>query len=136
MAYREDESNADWRHTRNRLRGQIIPALEEAFGRSVRTAVWRAAEILSAEEKCLSGLVPVEAIGAELAAGEVAALPVALQRRLVHLWLKAHGVGDVGFEDVEAVRGLATQVRPAKVNLSGGWHARRRAGRVFIERPG
>jgi len=135
LPYQEDDSNADARHTRNRLRSQIIPALEEAFGRSVGAAVWRAAEILTAEDEHLAGLVPTEWMTAELAVEQVAALPVALQRRLVHLWLSARGAADVGFEDVEAIRGLVTQLRPAKVNLAGGWHARRRAGRIFIERP-
>jgi tRNA(Ile)-lysidine synthase len=136
LAYREDESNADPRHTRNRLRGQIIPALEEAFDRNVRTAVWRAAEILSAEDEYLAEMVPVDGMEEELKVEMLTGLPVALQRRLVHLWLTNCGVADVGFDDVEAVRGLVAKVRPAKVNLSTGWHARRRAGRIFIERPG
>jgi hypothetical protein len=40
----------------------------------------------------------------------------------------------VGFDEVEAVRAMLTE-RRAKVNLPGGLHARRRAGRFFIEPP-
>jgi hypothetical protein len=42
-------------------------------------------------------------------------------------------VSNVGFDVVEAVLGLALYDSPAKINLPGGAHARRRAGSIFIE---
>jgi hypothetical protein len=57
-----------------------------------------------------------------------------LQRRRVHAWLQLHRVPDIGFTEVEAVRKLL-HGRVAKANLPGGWHARRRAKRLFLESP-
>jgi hypothetical protein len=59
---------------------------------------------------------------------------VALQRRALLKWLRAQNVSNVGFDAVERVRSLADRdARIAKVNLSENRHARRRAGKIFIE---
>jgi tRNA(Ile)-lysidine synthase len=134
LAFLEDASNADPRHTRNRLRHEIIPGIERAWGRDIRRAVWRAAEILRAEDDFLASLPALRELPETLDASALRDQPVALQRRLLYAWLKARGVGDVGFDEVEAVRSLLTD-RRAKVNLPGGWHARRRAKQIFLEGP-
>jgi hypothetical protein len=41
-------------------------------------------------------------------------------------------VKDISFADVEAVRGLLGKAGSAKVNLSAGKFARRRAGKIFV----
>jgi tRNA(Ile)-lysidine synthase len=133
LAFVEDPSNSDRKFTRNRLRHEVIPLLEQAFGRDIRKAIWRSAEVLRAEDELLSDLVGE--LAPELSVPALAIEPVAVQRRRVHAWLKSQGVPDVGFAEVEAVRALLSS-RTAKVNLPGGWHARRRAKRLFLERPG
>ena len=135
LAFREDASNTDLRHTRNRLRHEIIPALERSFGRDIRRAVWRAAEILRDEDDFLASQSALRDLPETLETSALREQPVALQRRIIHAWLKAQGVADTGFDDVEAVRGLLAG-RRAKVNLPGGCHARRRAKNIFLERPG
>jgi tRNA(Ile)-lysidine synthase len=134
LAFCEDASNTDPRHTRNRLRHEIIPAIESALGREIRHPIWRAAEILRAEEEWLADLYPPGDLPAELATLEIRTQPLAWQRRRLHAWLKANAVPNVGFEEVEAVRALLAS-RTAKANLPGGWHARRRAGKLFLEPP-
>jgi tRNA(Ile)-lysidine synthase len=134
LEFREDISNIDPRFTRNRLRHEIIPALSAAFGRDVRPAVWRAAEILRDEDDFLGTLPAVLHPPPELSVRELRALPVALQRRLLHRWLKSAGIGQVGFTEVESVRALLDGPR-AKANLAGGWHARRNTGRLFLQPP-
>jgi tRNA(Ile)-lysidine synthase len=131
LEYHEDLSNTDPRHTRNRIRHELLPELERAFGREVRGAVWRAAEILRAESDALDALLPPPDV--ELAVPVLRALPLALQRRTLHAWLRSRAVPNVGFEEVERVRALLGGGR-AKVNLPGGAHARRRAGKLFVER--
>jgi len=131
--FREDASNADPRHTRNRLRHELLPAIERAFGRDVRRALWRTAEILRAESAVLDALIPATAREATLDVASLRALPLALRRRLLHAWLRGQGVPLIGFAEVEQVRSLLDGAR-AKVNLPAGWHARRRAGRLFLER--
>jgi tRNA(Ile)-lysidine synthase len=132
LAFVEDPSNADRKFTRNRLRHEIIPLLEQAFGRDIRRAIWRSAEILRAEDALLGDLVGE--MLPEISVPALAIEPVAVQRRRLHTWLKSQGVPDVGFAEVEAVRTLLNS-RAAKVNLPGGWHARRRAKRLFLEQP-
>jgi hypothetical protein len=60
-------------------------------------------------------------------------LAPALQRRVVRQWLAQGVVPEVGFDVIEEVRGLLEGGAPAKVNLSGARHARRRAGKIFLE---
>jgi tRNA(Ile)-lysidine synthase len=134
IEFREDASNASPRHARNRLRHEILPALAAAVGRPVRGNLWKAAAILSAENEYFARLPELQNPPAELDARAARALPLALQRRLIHAWLTSHGIEALGFEEVESVRLLLVSESPAKVNLPGDRHARRRAGRLFIER--
>ncbi len=134
LDFRDDLSNTDLQHTRNRLRHEIIPAIERAWGRDIRRAVWRAADILRAEDDLLANLVATAELPSELSTRELQAQPVALQRRLIHAWLKAREISNIGYEEVEAVRALLIE-RRAKANLPGGWHARRREKKLFLEPP-
>ena len=133
LEFREDASNADPRHTRNRVRHEIVPLLARAFGRDVRAALLRSAEILRDEDDYLSaGPEMAMADARELSVSEMRLLPTAIQRRVLLAWLRGRGVAEVGFEEVERVRTLLAG-RVAKVNLPGAKHARRRAGRLFVE---
>jgi tRNA(Ile)-lysidine synthase len=134
LSYVEDASNTDLQFTRNRLRHEIIPALEQSFGRDIRRAIWRTGEILRAEDDFLASLADLANLSAELGAAELLAEPIALQRRRLHAWLKLRGVPNVGFAEVEIARALVAG-RTAKGNLPGGWHVRRRAGKLFLEPP-
>lgn len=141
LPWREDPTNADPAHaTRNRLRLEAIPALTAAVaGRPVTPALWRAAELLAEEERWLAETLAPElaALPARLPVRTLTAEPVARQRRLLRAWLTARGTSAVGFREVELVRGLldASDVNaPAKVNLPGNRHARRRAGVLFVEK--
>ena len=48
LAWREDATNADTRHRRNRIRRQLLPYLRRLFGPRVEKNLWRAAEIARA----------------------------------------------------------------------------------------
>jgi tRNA(Ile)-lysidine synthase len=135
LKFREDASNASLDRARNRMRHKIIPALEKEFGREIRKALWRAAMIAAEEDALLDSFLPAEVLTSEkLEARSLAQMPVALQRRVVRSWLRAHNVADIGFDLIESVRSLLeTTSSPAKINLPGDRHARRRAGELFIE---
>lgn len=135
LAFREDPSNADLHHARNRLRHEVIPALEKMFGRGIRRAIWRSAEILREEDAVLHELLAAEELPPELQVHELLDRPIALQRRLLLAWMKKQGVPNVGFDEVEAVRHLLSG-RTARCNLPGDWRARRRAKKLFLEPPG
>jgi len=132
LKFREDATNRDLKPLRNRLRHAILPAIEEQFGRQIRKAVWRTAEILGSEEEWLASQVNVET--GELSIRQLREMPEGLQRRFIHAWLKEQGAPNIGFEEVEKVRSLIPEVAAvAKVNLPGDLHARRRAGKLFLE---
>jgi tRNA(Ile)-lysidine synthase len=143
IKFREDASNKNLDPLRNRIRHRIIPYLERAVGRNIRQNIWRAAAISAEEENWIESQLPalghfnitrVSRICPELLVEKLRALPVALQRRTVLKWLRAQNISEVGFDVVERVRSLVDRDAPtAKVNLARDRHARRRAGRIFIE---
>ena len=133
LKFREDATNKNLAPTRNRIRNRIIPYLEKTLGRNIRHNIWRTATIVAEEEKWLDSEVP-DATNAHLSVPGLRALPVALQRRAIIKWLRTQNISEVGFDVIERVRSLADREAPiAKVNLPGDRHARRRAGRIFVE---
>jgi tRNA(Ile)-lysidine synthase len=141
LPWREDETNAETAHsTRNRWRHHLIPALTSALDRDPRAAVLRLSEIAQAEDEALDWWLDREwdtvAAPGEggLRTATLLPWPVALQRRALVRWLKQENVPGLDFQIVEAVRLILPPDAPAaKTNLPGGRHARRRAGRVFLE---
>ena len=135
LNFREDATNRILRASRNRIRHRILPDIEKQFGRDVRKAIWRAAQIWSEEEPLLDSLVSIELVSAaHLSVPALRKMPIALQRRTILRWLRARKVSDVSFDIVENVRGLIDPgASVAKVNLSRGRFVRRREGRIFIE---
>jgi tRNA(Ile)-lysidine synthase len=133
LAWREDATNADTRHRRNLIRRRVLPYLEKQFGKPVTENIFRAAEIARAESEWLDSLCVEAANEPELAVKALRAVPLAQQRRTILRWLQGRGVENISFADVEAVRGLLENMSSAKVNLSAGKFARRRAGKIFVE---
>jgi len=133
LRFREDATNKNLNPLRNRIRHRIVPYLEKTLGRNIRQNIWRTAIIAAEEEKWIDSEVP-DSANAVLSLSKLRALPIALQRRALLKWLRAQNVSDVGFDAIERVRSLADRdTRIAKVNLPENRHARRRAGKIFIE---
>jgi tRNA(Ile)-lysidine synthase len=133
LSFREDATNKNLSPLRNRIRHRIIPYLEKTLSRNIRQNIWRTAMIGVEEEKSMEDNLP-DSTSAELSVPTIRALPIALQRRTILKWLRAQNIYEVGFDAVERVRSLADRdARVAKVNLPRNRHARRRAGRIFLE---
>jgi len=133
LRFREDATNKNLTPLRNRIRHRIVPYLEKTVGRNIRQNIWRTAIIAADEEKWIESELR-DSTHADLSVVKLRALPIALQRRALLKWLRTQNVSDVGFDVIERVRSLADRdVRIAKVNLPGNRHARRRAGKIFIE---
>jgi tRNA(Ile)-lysidine synthase len=133
LTFREDSTNKNLTPLRNRIRHRIIPYLEKMLGRNIRQNIWRTAVIAADEEKWIESELR-DSTHADLSVAKLRALPIALQRRALLKWLRTQNVADVGFDAIERVRSLADRdARIAKVNLPEDRHARRRAGKIFIE---
>jgi tRNA(Ile)-lysidine synthase len=135
LKYRDDESNDSVASMRNRMRHRIIPYIEKQLGRKVRRALWRAATIAADEAEWADGLLDSSAAGTrDLTVKELREQPRALQRRTIQRWLQSRGVVDLDFDTIELVRALIDPDAPhAKTNLPRDRHARRRAGKIFLE---
>jgi tRNA(Ile)-lysidine synthase len=133
LRFREDATNKTVAATRNRIRNCIIPYLETILGRNIRQNIWRTAMIAAEEEKWIDNEAP-DFTNPHLSVPGLHALPVSLQRRAIMKWLRMQNISEVGFDVIERVRSLADREAPiAKVNLPRDRHARRRAGKIFLE---
>lgn len=114
IAFREDISNLSLAYLRNRLRTELLPELETYYNPEVRQALLRLAEIAGEEVKYLEQQArtafdavrvgePVDYV--KLSTAAVAALPLALRRRVIRRAIEAvrGGLEDVTFRDIERV---------------------------------
>jgi tRNA(Ile)-lysidine synthase len=106
ITWREDISNKDVSIPRNQMRHEILPLLEEKFGPALRMNVCRTAEILQEEdalmEEMAQNYILHERHDETLDMHRLKASPVAVQRRVMRVWLwKADAPLPSGFETVE-----------------------------------
>jgi len=126
---RRDPTNEDPRFTRNRLRQQLLPAVD-AFDAAARELLARTADILGEEDRFLEE--QVAALPDDIARDReaFARLPRAIQRRVVR-----HLVPDAGFLEVEAVRRADQASATPPASLRSGELQGPRPGRSPRRRP-
>lgn len=138
--WREDSTNRDRRHLRNRVRHELVPLLERDFNPEVTRVLAESAEVARAEEdfwqREIERLLPeVSAQGeASLKLNALLAQPLAVQRRLVRAALERAGAA-FDFRHGEEILRLAQKSRGA-VELPGGWRVVRGKGDLRIEKRG
>ncbi|MGH9580291.1 MAG: tRNA lysidine(34) synthetase TilS [Terriglobales bacterium] len=145
QTWREDASNLDPAHARNRLRLKLMPLLEQEFNPAVARVLAGTAEIARAEEEfwreAVASLLPQlevrevaggAAAGLSFRAAALCELPPALQRRLVRALAESVGLR-LSLEQVEGVRALAGG-RGRVAELPGEWQATRAGGLVRFEK--
>jgi tRNA(Ile)-lysidine synthase len=127
--WREDSSNRDLRHRRNRVRHGIVPRMEKYLNPAVREALAETAEIARAEEeywqqelaRALSGCWHFSEKKLNLAA--LASYPLAMQRRVLRAAAESLGLR-LEFRHVEEI--LAVSSAEAKsAELPEGWEVLR-----------
>lgn len=148
QSWREDSSNQDERHARNRVRRGLVPWLEENLNPSIRETLSTAAEVARGEEEyweqILRSLVS-EMLGGQgdrnsasgirpelsLDAKTLQNLPLALQRRILHS-LSAQGI-HLEFRHIEQVLEFAKN-RAGHGTLSlPGWNVTKTVGRLLFQ---
>lgn len=125
--FRSDASNLDPRFLRNRVRGDLLPALERDYNPRLREALSETAEIAAAEDAFLDSLVssvlgpeaePERGIELKL----LNAQPLALQRRILRRFCRPHGLA-LDFAQLEALREFSLAGRAGRLNLPRGFAA-------------
>jgi tRNA(Ile)-lysidine synthase len=143
LSWREDPSNADTAHRRNRVRHELLPYLETRFNPRIRAALARTSGLLAEEAEHLRAeALALLASGARPDGPDVvvsrAALsqaPLAVARVAVREALRrAGGLARVGAAHVERVLKLAGRRtgRGRRVPLPGGREARVEKGEIRI----
>lgn len=144
QTWREDSSNRDLHHARNRIRHQLLPLLERDYNPAIRQTLADLAEVARAEEEYwhseLAGLVArmirsgrpsrsgrtnrqESTLALDLASFQ--ALPLAIQRRLLRAAGDQFSV-TLEFKRIQELIAFAQQGRTTKaLELPGGLVARR-----------
>ena len=138
QSWREDSSNQDLRHTRNRVRHGILPRLEENVNPAVREALAEAAEIARGEEEYwareVTSLLPQVWEGTESGGSlnwdRMAEVGLAVRRRLVRAAAEALGL-NLEFRQVAEVLDLTAEGERA--SLCAGWVVVRKQGELRFE---
>ena len=138
QSWRDDSSNRDLRHTRNRVRHGILPRLEENVNPAVREALAEAAEIARGEEEYwaqeIARVLPLvwkrTESGGDLSCGRLAEFDLALRRRVARACGESLGLG-LEFRHVEEV--LALREDGARASLPQDWVVCLRKGELRFE---
>jgi tRNA(Ile)-lysidine synthase len=134
--WREDRSNRDTQHLRNRIRHELLPWLEREYNPNLRQVLSQSAEIALSEEDYWHEHASSLAVRwhqekrrlrlQEKRAASTGFLScgVAVQRRTLKQFLEWHGI-IVDFHHIEAAR-MCALGDGSTVSLPGGWQARRK----------
>jgi tRNA(Ile)-lysidine synthase len=138
--WREDSSNRDLRHARNRVRHGILPRLERGLNPAVRETLAETAEIARSEEeywqKEVARVLP-EVWGADqriLRLAELSRLPLALRRRLIRAAAESLGLR-LEFRHVEEILALG-RVTGKSAMLPKAWTISRFKDELRFDLPG
>lgn len=137
ILFREDESNTEEFALRNRIRNHLLPQISECFERDVSDAVLRAAELARLDEALIKEFTPPPPVlNHGLDVNALRTTPEALRNRQLLQWLLGSGVPNCGHREVLRVAEVVlSNEKPAKTNLPGDFHVRRKEGVLFIESP-
>ncbi|MEI7928501.1 MAG: ATP-binding protein, partial [Verrucomicrobiales bacterium] len=136
LTWREDASNAENFTARNRLRNEALPLLADISGRDIVPPLCRAIDSSDDHEAITSWALDQAKVldpQGRLHLPVLKGLPPALQRAAIAKFLSEHGIRDLSRELLEKSLDLLDVKKPACLNLPGGRHLRRRAGRLIIE---
>lgn len=134
QSWREDSSNRDLHHTRNRVRQVLIPLLEKDFNPEVAERLADFSEIARAEEEYWEveeRILSANSFNVSI----LLALPLALRRRCVRA--AAPPGLQLEFQQVEAILEVAAggDDGPTVCNLAAGWVLRRDGNQLAFVPP-
>lgn len=137
IAFREDSSNAEGFATRNRLRHEVMPLLENVMGRDPTKALTRAARRTSDLEKIAhERLHEIQLLDPQgrIHLPTLRELSPAVQRFALRDFLQTSGIGDLTEKHLIDAASLLNLDAPPSLNLPGGLRLRRKESRLFISK--
>ncbi len=140
IRWREDASNQELVYTRNRLRLQALPMLNEIMERDVVPLLHRLSIVARMDDDCLSELTEqvmhrvLAPDGSALAGSILAQEHTAIQYRVVQAWLQRCSVPSLTQGHISAVVELLKGKAPSRSNLPGGWQVRRKSKTLHLTR--
>ena len=133
--WREDSTNRDLRHARNRVRHGILPRLERNLNPAVREALSETAEIARAEEEYwkneIARVLPLVWEDGQLTTAVLAEFPLAVQRRVIRAAAESLGFR-LEFRHVGEILEVSFGSRKSAV-LPDGWMASRNRNALRFE---
>jgi len=134
----EDPHNADPRFARARVRGTVMPLLEDELGPGVAETLARTADQLRVDMDHLDDLAEaaLDGLADPTSVDLLSVLPVAVRRRVLRLLALRAGApaGELFHQHVVAVDALLTDWHGQRwVDLPGHLRAARRDGRLVVE---
>jgi tRNA(Ile)-lysidine synthase len=138
ISWREDSSNSEAVHFRNRLRRNVIPRWVKASERDALAGAALSRELLEEDDRALEAWVdllkPINA-GGSLSTSRLAVKPRAVVRRALHRWLLLQArAGDLSRKGFEALLQAVERGSPTRHSLGSEGFATIRAGRMRFEK--
>ncbi len=138
QSWREDHTNLDTHHTRNRIRHELLPLLERDYNPNLRKALSETAEVARGDEDFWNATLGGECWESRVNSHELLlrgfeSLHVALQRRMLKRFLNWNGLA-TDFHHVEALRHCALGGSET-ASLAGDWQARREGNCLCLKSP-
>lgn len=140
LSFREDSSNTSLKHRRNRLRHQVLPLLNDIFGRDVAPIIARLGRQAQRDDGALTQIAQDLAQTHLLSDGSLsinASLRFqspAILSRLLQIWLVERlGLAGIENAEIEAALSMLDPKGPAKMNLPKNRHLRRKSKKLWVQ---
>lgn len=129
----QDPHNVDPSYQRVRLRGEVLPLLEDVLQGGVAEALARTAALVQADLDALDELAATHKHTGELPIADLAQLPRAIRSRVLRTWVHAHGVEPLTAERTAELDALITAWHgQGPIDLPGGFEVVRASGRLSL----
>jgi tRNA(Ile)-lysidine synthase len=129
----QDPHNLDPSYQRVRLRGEVLPLLEDVLQGGVAEALARTAALVQADLDALDELAATHKHTGELPIADLAQLPPAIRSRVLRTWVHAHGVEPLTAERTAGLDALITAWHgQGPIDLPGGFEVVRASGRLSL----
>lgn len=139
LDWQEDPVNKEVSRFRGKVRHRLIPYLKRNFNKNLIQRLCQTADLLAEEDSYLAEQsqeilenVRDRSYPHRLVTRGLLQLPLAMQRRVIQVWLKKEKVKDIDFELIESTLRLLSDHSTARLNLTQNWQLQRKEGRLFI----